>query len=140
MQYCDSEYADAYFADRAFSEAWTGGNKDKFLATASMLIARYCKFYDDLFEEVTYSESTAPDELKNATCEQALYLMNLGFDPTQPKKVNTLGISSTEGTVFDKAMTASVLCREAIAIIRNMGGSLVSGASNGISSGFAEKI
>lgn len=148
MQYCDLEYAEAYFLNRLNTSAWDSSSdmKIKALANASRDIYDFCEFYDEYGVPFRYdmedSETVEiPDDLKAATCEQALYLLNLGFDPRQPKKVNTLGIISTDGTVFDKDMTAGILCDSAIRLIKNMGGEILSGANNssGVSCGYFTK-
>ena len=130
MAYCNETYADGYFADRAFSEKWTGNKKSVYLETATKFIEQYCQFEDEDGEVFTYEESRAPEWLKEATCEEALYLLNLGKDPTQPLKVNTLGIVRTDdGTTFDKNFSADILCASCRAILERNGGLLSSEAT-----------
>ena len=133
--YCSVEYADTYLGNRSFTAGWdaaTASDKGKLLYTASMLIDRYC-----IFEEVNGSpaeykgESTAPDWLKQATCEQALYLATLGKDPTAADRKLTLGVKSTDGTVFDKSFQADVLCLNCRTTLEYNGGMIVSGATVG---------
>ncbi len=63
-----------------------------------------------------------PKWLKEATSEEALYLITLGKDPTAADKKTTLGILSTDGTVFDKRFAADVLCKACVRILENNGG------------------
>lgn len=129
MSYCDVSFADEYFAKRAFSEAWSGDEKEKYLETATMLIKEYCVFEDER-GVFTYEDEEAEEWLKKATCEQALYLLNLGKDPTQADKKTTLGIISTEGTTFDKSFAADILCIQCRKILENNGGIISSEATS----------
>ena len=140
MAYCNVTSADSYFEKRAFASAWDGEDKEKFLETATQQIKDFCKFEDEngIF---VYENDAAPDWLKRAACELALHLMNLGKDPTQNDKKTTLGIISTDGTVFDKEFRADVLCLNCRRILENNGGILAaeSSAEGGISFGWIEK-
>lgn len=124
MSYADITFADEYFRKRAFSTAWAGDEKGVYLETAAQQIADYCLFEDEYGDPMEFSDSDAPEWLKRANCEQALYLLNLGKDPTQADKKTTLGISSTDGTVFDKSFAADVLCLNCRRILENHGGIL----------------
>lgn len=129
MAYCDVNYADGYFANRAFSEKWTGDRKSVYLETATTLIRRYCEFEDEYGKVFTYKDDASPDWLKDATCEEALYLLNLGKDPTQPLKVHTLGIIRTDdGTTFDHQFSADILCASCRTILESNGGIISSEA------------
>lgn len=128
MSYCDSAYADGYFKKRAYASAWDSAAKDKFLETASRLIRMFCSFEDDSGKTVVYDDSDPgteiPDWLRRATCEQALYLVNLGKDPLQADKKLTLGIVSADGVVFNKDFQADIICRAACRIIESNGGTV----------------
>lgn len=132
--YASLEYANEYFMLRAFAGAWDSTEeKEKILNLATQLIKEYCSFEDELNGSVfIYEEATdEQDWLRNACCEQALYLANLGKDPTQADKKTTLGIASTEGTVFDKSFAADVIAPRCRIILENHGGILVSDAAGG---------
>lgn len=143
MSYAQIAFADEYFRKRAFSSAWDGDEKEIYLETAAQQIVDYCSFEDEYGEPVEYSDSDAPDWLKRANCEQALYLLNLGKDQTQADKKTTLGISSTDGTVFDKSFAADVLCMNCRRILENNGGILsgdaVADGRGKISSGWVSR-
>ena len=64
-----------------------------------------------------------------ATCEKALHLLNLVKDPTQNDKKTTLGIASTDGTVFDKSFAADIICPLTCQILENNGGVMLAGAT-----------
>ena len=124
--YAELLWAEEYFRTRAFSDAWQScGNKEVFLHTASLLISQYAVFPD--VDKVDY-EANPPLWLKSATCEQALYLLNLGKDPTQADKKTTLGVASTEGTVFNKSFRADILSPATVRLIKVNGGAISSGA------------
>lgn len=131
--YATVEYANEYFMLRAFSNAWeqAGEDKGKLLNFATELIKEYCTFEDELnggffvYDEVEEGR----EWLMDATCEQALYLANLGKDPTQADKKTTLGIASTEGTVFDKSFSADIIGPRCRRILEAHGGILTDGAS-----------
>jgi hypothetical protein len=92
-----------------------------------MMIATYATFPE--------SDTTeTPEWLQDATCEQALYLLNLGKDPTQADKKTTLGVASTNGTVFDKSFAADILAPATVRIIRTNGGTVATGAVSSSSS------
>lgn len=143
--YATVDYADEYFTLRAFASVWeqAAEDKGKLLNLATQLIKEYCTFEDELSGVFVYEEvSDGQEWLKNACCEQALYLANLGKDPTQADKKTTLGIASTEGTVFDKSFAADVIAPRCRMILENHGGILSSGAaggSGGIGSGIVSK-
>lgn len=134
MSYATLEWADEYFAMRAFSDAWNaaGQNKILYLETATNQIKDYCAFVDEkgayTYNE-TSEEHTIPSWLMRATCEQALHLLNLVKDPTQNDKKTTLGIASTDGTVFDKAFAADIICPLTCQILENNGGVMLAGAT-----------
>ena len=136
MSYTDVIWADEYFAMRAFADAWNaaGDDKSKYLETATQQIKDFCAFVDEkgayTYEE-NAEEYTIPGWLKRATAEQALHLLNLAKDPTQNDKKTTLGVSSTEGTVFDKKFAADILCATCCRILENNGGVLLAGATAG---------
>lgn len=131
--YATVEYANEYFMLRAFSNAWEQAveDKGKLLNLATQLIKEYCYFADELNGEMFVYEEVADDQdwLMDATCEQALYLANLGKDPTQADKKTTLGIASTEGTVFDKSFAADIIAPRCRRILEAHGGILTDGAS-----------
>lgn len=133
--YATIEYANEYFMLRAFAGAWeqAGDEKEKLLNFATQLIKEYCSFEDELNGGVFIYEEVGENQewLKNACCEQALYLANLGKDPTQADKKTTLGIASTEGTVFDKAFAADIIAPRCRIILENHGGILTSDAISG---------
>lgn len=136
MAYCDVTFADQYLTASAFSSGWESLDSDtktKYLETASRLLHRFCFFYDENTGEpfrydTDAQESEIPDFLRDATCEEALYLVNLGKDPTQADKKTTLGILSTDGTVFSKGFAADVICIMAQTIVTENGGDIMYGA------------
>ena len=133
--YATVEYANEYFALRAFASAWeqADADKEKLLNLATQLIKEYCAFEDELNGEMFVYEEAGEEQywLMEATCEQALYLANLGKDPTQADKKTTLGIASTEGTVFDKSFAADIIAPRCRIILENHGGILNDSAFNG---------
>ena len=141
MSFADTSFAGEYFADRAFVDNWNAASekeKQQFLGTATKHIETFCTFYDDSGLPFVYTESGAPVWLKEACCEQALYLLNLGKDPTQADKKTTLGIRSTEGTTFDKSFSADILGVQCCAILERNGAVIddtAINASGGISWG-----
>jgi hypothetical protein len=125
MMYADLSFAAEYFETRAFVDKWqalTDADRQKLLTTATTQIDTFCLFYDDEELPVYYDATDAPDWLKRACCEQALYLANLGKDPTQTEEVVAMGIASTKGTVFDRDMVANILSVQCRKIIVNNGG------------------
>ena len=125
--YADISYAEEYFATRAFAENWSASDKkESFLCTASQMIAFFAIFPN--IDGADY-DSEPPEWLKQATCEQALYLVNLGKDPGQADKKTTLGVASSDGTVFDKRFAADVLSPICQRIIIAAGGAIAPGAS-----------
>ncbi|MBQ7404223.1 MAG: hypothetical protein IJW05_12395 [Lentisphaeria bacterium] len=126
MKYCTVEFADQYLAGRAFSSGWADGvEKEQFITLASELIEQYCTFFDDNGDAFSYADDLdVPEWLKKATAEEALYLVNLGKDPTQADKKTTLGIASADGAVFDKNFAADILCINCRRIIEKNGGQI----------------
>jgi hypothetical protein len=146
MPYADLTFAEEYFSNRVYTDNWqkaAEADKQRFLATATFLIEKFCQFYDETGMPFLFSIDSAPDWLKQATCEQAIYLLNLGFDPTQPPEPTVLGIASTKGTVFDKTMVADIPCQSCRRIIEANGGEVdpaaFSGSSGSIANGTIEK-
>lgn len=136
MSYTDVAWADEYFAMRAFADAWQKAehSKAQYLETATQQIKDFCAFADEkgafIYEEDS-AEHVIPSWLKRATAEQALHLLNLAKDPTQNDKKTTLGVVSTDGTVFDKTFAADILCPLCCRILENNGGVLLGGAIAG---------
>lgn len=128
FSFTDTAFADEYFSRRAFASQWHAcTEREAYLHTASMMIATYASFPE--------SDTTeTPEWLQDATCEQALYLLNLGKDPTQADKKTTLGVASTNGTVFDKSFAADILAPATVRIIRTNGGTVSPGAVSSSSS------
>ena len=124
MSYCDVTYADSYLAAGAFADAWTGDKKSRYLETASRFIRQFCSFVDADGEPCVYAHADAPCWPKDATAEEALYLVTLAKDPTAADKKTTLGIQSTDGTVFDKAFAADVLGPACRRILEANGGTV----------------
>lgn len=130
MSYCTVAFADEYFAKRAFSDGWNGASdKESFLMLATEFIMDYCTFYDDNGDSFSYSDDMElPEWLQKATAEEALYLINLGKDPTQADKKTTLGIASADGAVFDKSFAADIIGVQCRIIIEKNGGTIDSDA------------
>lgn len=130
--YADATFADGYLLAQAFTESWAAlavEAKAKYLSKASKMIDQYCLFYDEAGNPFCYDDSETaeiPDWLKEATAEQALYLVNLGKDPTQADKKTTLGIIRTGDTTFDKRFKADIICFNAQKIIAKNGGEVLS--------------
>lgn len=147
MSYCDIAYADTYISAGAFASKWAGENtlKQKFLEQATRFIKEYSWFTDESGDVFRYDETAEgaviPEWLKQATCEEALYLITLGKDPTAADKKLTLGIKSTDGTVFDKEFQADILCPACIRLIESNGGMIEGGAvsGNGVSWSYFNK-
>lgn len=145
MAYCDVAFADDYLLGGAFATAWAGENKANFLETATRQIRIFCHFVDDdgafVYDEENAEKHPVPEWLKEATCEQALYLLNLGKDPTQADKKTTIGVQSTEGTVFNKAFRADILAPACVRILEAHGGIVSSEATGpgGVSWGYVDK-
>lgn len=111
ISYVSPDYAAAYFADRPDADAFLAiAAPDRLLAYAGQLIADFCTFYDASGVPFTYAADGAPDFIQRATCEEALYIANLGKDPARAVDVLTLGIVKTDdGTTFDHRFKADVL-------------------------------
>jgi hypothetical protein len=145
MPYADLTFAEEYFSDRAYTDNWQNAaesDKQRFLGMATKLIEDFCQFYDEIGAPFLFSIDGAPEWLKKACCEEALYLLNLGKDPTQPDEVTVMGIASTKGTTFDRSMKADILCVSCRRIIEANGGEIDSAAvtaSGGIGSGVIVK-
>lgn len=139
MAYCNVAKADSYLLKRAFTSAWKDlpeVEKESYLNLASELIYEYCFFPDsetgepfryDLIDQL----EEVPEFLAKATAEEALYLVNLGKDPTQADKKTTIGIASTEGTVFDKDFRADILGVNCRSILESNGGMISAEAATG---------
>lgn len=144
MAYCSVAFADGYLLAGAFADGWAGDKKEQYLESATRMIKQFCNFRDDdgffIYDEEALPE--IPDWLKAATCEQALYLLNLGKDPTQADKKTTIGVQSTEGTVFNKAFRADILAPACVRILEDNGGIIDGGAvasGNGVQWGYVDK-
>lgn len=143
MAYCDTTFADEYLLAGAFADGWSGENRGKYLESATRMIKQFCNFRDDdgffVYDEEVLPE--IPVWLKEATCEQALYLLNLGKDPTQADKKTTIGVQSTEGTVFNKDFRADILAPACAYILEAHGGIISDGARSvsGVSWSFVDK-
>jgi len=82
VPYADVTYADAYFAERIDSEAWTGANKEKALKQATQAInllplvgAKYDSSQVNQFPRSCDENGVIPDEVMQACCEVAVALL-----------------------------------------------------------------
>jgi hypothetical protein len=144
--FADLNFADSYFSNRAFADKWLAtadDQKQKFLATATNMIEVLCTFFDDDDMPFVYAASEAPVWPKEAVCEQALYLLNIGKDPTQADKKTTLGIRTTDGTTFDKSFSADLLGIQCRVILERNGAEIdsaaIAGTPGNVSSGWVVK-
>lgn len=144
--FADLIFADSYFSNRAFADKWLATadeQKQQFLATATNMIEVLCTFFDDNNMPFVYTVSGVPTWLKGACCEQALYLLNLGKDPTQADKKTTLGVRTFNGTTFDKSFSADLLGVQCRSILERNGAQIDSAATAGesgsVSSGWIIK-
>lgn len=131
MPYADLTFAEEYFSDRAYTDNWQNAaesEKLKALGMATHLIETFCQFYDDDGLPFLYSIEGAQRWLKEAACEEALYLLNLGKDPTQPDEVTVMGIAQTKGTSFDRTMKADILCVSCRRLLEANGGEVLDDA------------
>lgn len=82
VPYADETYADAYFAERLNTSAWTGSDKTKALKHATRLIDQL-SLVDTKYEETQARQfprscdagGEVPDEVSQACCETALALL-----------------------------------------------------------------
>lgn len=110
--YLDADEADAYFADRLYATSWTAANsatKDAALITATLLIDRRVCFTGNsvtstqarrwpISGHLTRNGYQIPDDelpldLRHATAELALYLLNANSDASQPNQVVEQGLT-----------------------------------------------
>lgn len=128
VRYVSVADADAYFSERGSADAWSAlsdSDRGKLLTLASGLIADFCVFYDATGYPFTYDSADGMAWLQKAACEEALYLANLGKDPTRPVNVLTLGIVRTDdGTIFDHKFQADILGVSCRRIIEANGGEI----------------
>ena len=141
--YCDLEWAEQYFSERAQSDNWneaTEAEKTAGLATATRDIYRYAVFTEEVetgngetdIAQFKYKYDgtetrTIPDKLKEATCEQAIYKMTL--NRLDALDASHQGLSSAKGVVFDKEAIPKQLADECIDILSEMGAEIEPGAS-----------
>lgn len=131
--------AQSYFDNRLYADNWDNAseaNQNKGLIMGRNMIDDYVTFYDSNNEEITYTQETAPDELKDANCEQSLHLLTL--DPTAIPEVLYIGIKSTKGSVFDKSFQADKLSDACIAKLKTIPDVTVeisNGAGGGVANG-----
>lgn len=83
------------------------------------------------------AEDEIPQKVKDAVCEQAIYLLSL--DPTQKPKAAQKGLRSgslgTMNATFDSDMRPDLLCQAAIAALAGLGSPLGSATVGGASIG-----
>ena len=141
--YCDLEWAEQYFAERAQSDNWNDASeaeKTAGLCTATRDIYRYAIFTEEVagqdgereLNQFKYAYDGTetreiPDKLKEATCEQAIYKMTL--NRLDALDASHQGLSSAKGVVFDKEAVPNQLADECVDILTEMGAEIEPGAS-----------
>lgn len=133
VMYASTAFAARYFADRPDAEAFLALDAPaRVLGYAGQLIADFCTFYDEEGFAYVYDAADAPDWLMRATCEEALYLANLGKDPARKLDVLTLGIVKTDdGTTFDHRFQPDILGVTCRRILTANGGEIAPEAYQG---------
>lgn len=130
--FADLTWADVYFEERTNADRWTGSNeagKNAALKQATRDILRHASFYDEEGRKLIYSATNAPDELKEACCEQALYLLTV--NRLDAYKNTRSGIASAKGVLFDRdAIPASLGC-DCVDILTDMGAEIDAAAFGG---------
>lgn len=132
--------ADSYFTMRAFSSNWLAlveEEKEQYLALASAIIRIFASYTPENEDEAivlsveNIEKYDLAEVLETACFEEALYLVNLGKDPTQTLKVLTLGILSTDGTTFSHDFVADIFCPVVVRFLKDAGFEIAAEATNG---------
>jgi len=148
--------ADAYFAGRLHSTAWTGAtspNKEAALIQAARMLNEHFFFYghiadeeqslrwprEDVYDadERLLADDEIPAQIEKAACEQAIYL--LGLDPTRKPTLTMQGFKTASvgpmSVEADKSMRPDMICPAAIAAVGCLGypqnGAVAGGAGSG---------
>lgn len=138
IPYAGLEWAEEYFQERINSDNWQEADEDNkkektaALASASRDIERYATFFYEEGEEFKYpldGGMDIPDKLKEACCEQALYLLTV--DRQGAIDQSRMGIASAKGTVFDRDAIPAKLGDVCIDILRSMGAEISAAAGDG---------
>ncbi len=136
--YATLAWAEEYFSERINADNWQEADEEKkkeksaALASASRDIERYAVFFDDDREPFKYpldGSMETPDKLKEACCEQALYLLTV--DRLGAVETTRMGIASAKGTVFDRDAIPAKLGDVCIDILKSMGARIDAAAGDG---------
>lgn len=122
--------ADAYFATRLNSDAWTGADAAKrgaALSTASRAIDASGRFRCGATSEGALQfprpgETAVPKAVAHAACEQALWLLQYGADPRlalQAQGVTSVSVDGVSESYDLSRGAGRRLCPEAEALLRS---------------------
>lgn len=126
MNLVDYEYAVEYFSHRNNTETWDAAavpTRENALRMASNLILYGVDWAPGTFRTDRDGETVYDDRIRDAVCEQALYMLTL--DPLSIPKALTKGVGSASAgpasVTFDRRFVAPLLLPYAELLIGELG-------------------
>ena len=132
VPYCTKTWADKYFSEVHFSEAWNDASNEKrisALKSSTCFIDRFVQFYDEKGDPVQYvpdgtddfTNEIIPRLLKEACAAEAVYLLSLDDNPAEPHPLTILGMISADGKHFDHDFTPPIFSAYVVKLLNLMG-------------------
>jgi len=129
IPFCSLEFANLFLGAHRWIDNWTGASdeeKTAALINSTQVIIQFCKFFDEEENEIHYipeseDDANIPDWLRQATCYEALYFLDLENDPARPFPLGILGIIKDGKTTFDHNYEPPLFSAMARQILENNG-------------------
>ena len=133
IPFCTKAWADKYFSESAFADTWINSSAEKQLSalqSATNFIELYVSFFDrkgDPFfftasDDDDWKDELNPRRLKQATAQEAIYLLSLDDNPAEPHPLTILGLISADGKRFDKEFTPPIFSGIVVKLLESLGG------------------
>ncbi len=153
IPYCTREWADEFFGSYLYDEYWADASPEKkssAICAATDFIDLYCHFFDeegkpfffDPAEDDDFEDAINPRRLKQATAQEAAYLLSLDDNPTEPHPLTVLGLLRADSKQFSKEYVPPIFTVHVIKLLQSLGGEIDPDAyeSDGVQTSFKKRI
>lgn len=142
VPFCTKEWAEKFCSEYGFTDYWDGSSDEKkisALKTATDLIRNYVTFFDEKMRPFVYEpdgtddweNKVIPRLLKQATTQEAVYLLSLDDNPAEPHPLTILGLIEADRKKFDKQYVPPVFPISVIRLLTLLNGDIDPSAVNG---------
>ncbi len=137
--YCTMQWADNFFSGYQFNQYWNEASpekKESALAAATDFIDLFCQFFDGNGSPYYYMHSGEfpsddPDDysntvndrkIKQATAQEAAYLLSLDDNPAEPHPLTVLGLIRGDFGTVDPSLVPPIFPINVVKLLEKLGG------------------